>query len=62
MEPLPHIIALLDRTRGSCFFTKLEPPVITNCCRGQRTVEDEFRSQLGQYKWNVVVFGHQGVS
>ena len=25
MEPLPHIDALLDETRGACWFTKFDP-------------------------------------
>jgi hypothetical protein len=32
VEPLPHIEALLDGTRGSCFFTKLDLASGTTSC------------------------------
>ena len=36
VEPLPHIDALLDGTRGSRSFAKLDPAAITSCGRGPR--------------------------
>ena len=64
MEPLPHIDALLDGTRGSCFFTKLDlassyHQLRVRACDRWKT---SFRSQLGQFEWNVVPFGLQGAS
>ncbi len=53
---------LLDGTRRSCFFTKLDLassyrqlPV-----RASYRWKTSFRSQLGQFEWNVVSFGLQG--
>ncbi len=62
--PLPHIDALLDGTRGSCFFTKLDlassyHQLRVRACNQWKT---SFRSQLGQFEWNVVPFGLQGAS
>jgi hypothetical protein len=64
VEPFPHIDALLDGTRGSRFFTKLDlassyhqPRV-----RSSDRWKSSFRSQLGQFEWNVAPFGLQGAS
>ena len=59
VEPLPHIDALLDGTRGSRFFTKLDlassyhqlQVLATDCWK------TSFRAQLCQLEWNVVPFG-----
>ena len=64
VEPLPHIDALLDETRGSCWFTKFD------LAQGYHQVrlreadwwKTSFRSQLGQFEWKVMPFGLQGSS
>ena len=64
VEPLPHIDALLDGTRGSRFFTKLDLASSYHQLR-VRAVDrwnTSFRSQLGQFEWNVAPFGLQGAS
>ena len=64
VEPLPHIDALLDGTRGSCFFTKLDLASSYHQLRVRASDrwKTSFRSQLGQFEWNVVPFGLQGSS
>jgi hypothetical protein len=64
VEPLPHIDALLDGTRGSCYFTKLDLASSYHQLRVRFSDrwKTSFRSQLGQYDWNVVPFGLQGSS
>ena len=64
VEPLPHIDALLDGTRGSRFFTKLDLASSYHQLRLRATDrwKTSFRSQLGQFEWNVVPFGLQGSS
>ena len=64
MELLPHIDALLDGTRGSCFFTKLDLASSYHQLRVRDSDrwKTSFRSQLGQFEWNVVPFGLQGSS
>ncbi len=64
VEPLPHIDALLDWTRGSCFFTKLDFASSYHQLRVRTSDqwETSFQSQLGQFEWNVVPFGLQGSS
>ena len=64
VEPLPHIDALLDGTRGSCFFTKLDLASSYHQLRvrEQDRWKTSFRSQLGQFEWNVVPYGLQGSS
>ena len=64
VEPLPHIDALLDNTRGSRFFTKLDLASSYHQLRVRSTDrwKTSFRSQLGQFEWNVVPFGLQGAS
>ena len=64
VEPLPHIDALLDGTRGSCFFTKLDLASSYHQLRVRDSDrwKTSFRSQLGQFEWNVVPFGLQGSS
>jgi len=64
VEPLPHIDALLDGTRGSCFFTKLDLASSYHQLRVRPADrwKTSFRSQLGQFEWNVVPFGLQGSS
>jgi hypothetical protein len=64
VEPLPHIDALLDNTRGSRFFTKLDLASSYHQLR-VRTADrwkTSFRSQLGQFEWKVMPFGLQGSS
>jgi hypothetical protein len=64
VEPLPHIDALLDGTRGSCYFTKLDLASSYHQLRVRPSDrwKTSFRSQLGQFEWNVVPFGLQGSS
>ena len=57
VEPLPHIDALLDGTRGSRFFSHHQQRVMTS-----DRWKTSFRSQLGRFAWNVVPFGLQGAS
>jgi hypothetical protein len=64
VEQLPHIDALLDGTRGSRFFTKLD---LTRSyhqlrVRAADRWKTSFQSQLGQFEWNMVPFGLQGAS
>ena len=61
MEPLPHIDALLDGTRGSCFFTKLDLASSYHQLRVRPADrwKTSFRSQLGRFQWDVVPFGLQ---
>ena len=56
VEPLPHIDALLDGTRGSRFFTKLDlaSSYLQLRVRAADRWKTSFRSQLGQCEWNVV--------
>ena len=62
VEPHPHIDALLDGTRGSCFFTKLDLASSYHQLRVRASDrwKTSFRSQLGQFEWNVVPIGLQG--
>ena len=62
VEPLPHIDALLDGTRGSRFFTKLDlaSSYYQLRVRASDRWKTSFRSQLGQFEWNVVPCGLQG--
>ena len=56
VEPLPHIDALLEGTRGSRFFTKLGLASSYHQLR-VRAVDrwkTSFWSQLSQFEWNVV--------
>ncbi len=50
VEPLPQVDALLDGTRGSCFFTKLD--LVSSChqlrVRASYRWKTSFRSRLGQ--------------
>ena len=64
VEPLPHIDALLDGTRGSCYFTKLDLASSYHQLRVRASDlwKTSFRSQLGHFEWNVVLFGLQGFS
>ena len=64
VEPLPHIDALLDGTRGSRFFTKLDLASSYHQLRVRASDrwKTSFRSQLGQFERNVVPFGMQGAS
>ena len=64
VEPLPHIDALLDGTRGLCFFTKLDFASSYHQLRFRAADrwKTSFRSQLGQFEWNVVPCGLQGAS
>ena len=56
VEPLPHIGALLDETRGACWFTKFD------LAQGYHQVrlreagwwKTSFRSQLGQFEWKMM--------
>ena len=62
--PLPHIDALLDATRGSSYFTKLDLASSYHQLRVRASDrwKTSFQSQLGQFEWNVVPFGLQGSS
>ena len=64
VEPLQHIDALLDSTRGSRFFTKLDLASAYHQLRVREADrwKTSFRSQLGQFEWNVVPYGLQGAS
>ena len=61
---MPHIDALLDSTRGSCFFTKLDLASAYHQLRLRPSDrwKTSFRTQLGQFDWNVVPYGLQGAS
>jgi hypothetical protein len=64
VELLQPIDALLDGTRGSRFFTKLD---LASSYHQLRVLaadrwKTSFRSQLGQFEWNVVPFCLQGAS
>ena len=64
VEPLSHMNALLDETRGACWFTKFD------LAQGHHQVRlreadwwnTSFLSQLGQFEWKVMPFGLQGSS
>ena len=63
IEPIPHIEALFDATRGAAFFTKLDLASAFNQFRVRE--EDRwktFRCPLGQFEWNVMPYGTQGAS
>ncbi len=66
VEPLLHrdIDALLDGTRGSRFFTKLDLASSYHQLRVRASDwwKTSFRSQLGQFEWNMVPSGLQGAS
>ena len=66
VELLPHINALLDGTLGSRLFTKLDLASSYHQLRVRASdrwkTRTSFRSQLGQFEWNVVPFGFQGAS
>ena len=64
VEPLPHIDALLDGTRGSRSFAKLDLASSYHQLRVRNADrwKTSFRSQLGQFESNVVSFGLQGAS
>ena len=57
IEPIPHIEALLDATRGAAFFTKLDLASAYNQFRVRE--EDRwktmFRCPLGQYEWIAIL-------
>jgi hypothetical protein len=64
VEPLPHIDSLLDGTRESRFFTKLDlassyHQLLVLAADRWKT---SFWSQLGQFEWTVAPFGLQGAS
>ena len=54
VESLPHIDALLDGTRGSRFFTKLDLASSYHQLRVRAADrwQTSLRSQLGQFEWN----------
>jgi len=58
VEPLPHIDALLDATRGSSYFTKLDLASSYHQLRVRASDrpgwKTSFLSQLGQFEWNSV--------
>ena len=64
VEPLPHIDALLDETRGACWFTKFDLAQGYHQIRLREADwwKTSFRSQLGQFEWKVMPFGLQGSS
>ena len=64
VEPLPHIDALLDGTRGSRFFTKLDLASSYHQLRLRAADrwKTRFRSQLGQFKGKVAPLGLQEAS
>jgi hypothetical protein len=64
VEPLPHIDALLDETRGAQWFTKFDLAQGYHQVRIRETDwwKTSFRSQLGQFEWKVMPFGLQGSS
>ena len=63
VEPLPHINALLDETRGACWFTKFDLAKRYNsgADAGGRWWNTCFRSQLGHFECKVLPFGLQGL-
>ena len=64
IEPIPHIEALLDATRGAAFFTKLDLASAYNQfrVREEDRWKTSFRCPLGQYEWIVMPYGLQGAS
>ena len=64
IEPIPHIEALLDATRGAAFFTKLDLASAYNQfqIREEDRWKTSFRCPLGQFEWNVMPYGTQGAS
>jgi hypothetical protein len=58
VELLPHIDALLDATRGSSYFTKLDLASSYHQLRVRASDrpgwKTSFLSQLGQFEWNLV--------
>ena len=64
IEPIPHIEALLDATRGAAFFTKLDLASAYNQfrVREEDRWKTSFRCPLGQFEWNVMPYGTQGAS
>jgi len=64
VEPLPHIDALLDETRGARWFTKFDLAQGYHQIRIRESDwwKTSFRSQLGQFEWKVMPFGLQGAS
>ena len=64
IEPIPHIEALLDATRGAAFFTKLDLAGAYNQFRVRE--EDRWKTSvrcpLGQFEWNVMPYGTQGAT
>jgi hypothetical protein len=63
-QQLPHIEALLDCTRGSLFFTKLDLASSYHQLRVQASDrwKTSFQLQVGQFEWNVAPFCLQGAS
>jgi hypothetical protein len=59
-----HCCPVLDATRGSSVFTKLDLAISYHQLRVRASDrwKTSFRSQLGQFEWNVVPFGLQGSS
>ena len=64
VEPLPHIDALLDGTRGSRFFNELDLASSYHQLRLRAAGrwKTRFRSQLGQFEGKVVPLGLQEAS
>ena len=64
MEPLQHIEALLDETRGACWFTKFDLAQGYHQVRRREADlrKTSFRCHLGQFEWKLIPFGLQGSS
>ncbi len=64
VEPFPHIDALLDGTRGSRFFIKLDLASSYHQLRVRAADlwKTSLLSQMGKFEWNMVPFGLQGAS
>jgi len=57
--PLPLITELLDRTRGACYFTKLDLQSAYNlvCIKEEDKWKMVFHLQFGHFEWLVMSLG-----
>ena len=64
MEPLPHVDQLVDETRCSRFFTKLDLAMayMQFRIREENQFKTSFRVPGGQYEFRVGTFGLHGMS
>ena len=66
VEPLPHVDQLVDETRGSRFFSKLDLASAYRDHQFRIREEDQFKTSFrvpgGQYEFRVGAFGLHGMS